>query len=433
MTSQKKTPAKKTTTRKSLSSASSTRKTTSTRSTKPKATVKPEAAPDPVKLPDPPESPHLPPSADGGQDDLSRAVSIVGQYVIGAAIAAGVLLLLGQILFGDGFLGWVIRLVALGVFFFGATLWRQRIKIVYLEGEEDIWYGLYSWNKRLIGFVPAGVLRIRPLQTFYKWRQITPIFIRQDVTARNKLHDRFNVHVRVRYNLHPEVPLWADARWLMAQYPEGIVNTTKSIVSDVVTAALKQIGSFSLVIEETTETELKEAINAKLGFLSAKGVEIDPYATFVDIMVPDEIMQQQVKTRAEFTTLQVIREIAHDMGMTTDELLLQRALEQMPVSRGQKSHREIVAVLQMLRNERMQELRNAGIHVDTPPPMQIPAHTPSPDDENVLMVDDVIIVEPPQEDEPVIPRGYVEGIYEPIDNNDPDGEDNQPRGIYSPF
>lgn len=293
----------------------------------------------------------------------------------------------------DGVAAWITRMIASALVVVGLVAWRLPLKPVYLTGEEDMWYVVLGWDERTVGFIKSGMGRVTPIQQVEKWRRVGPIFIKHNVTAQNRLLDTFDVHVRLRFEVYPEMSHGPDARWLRDQYPKNLDAMARGIVGDAVVTEMRRIESFSQVIEHEAEETIREAINAKFSFLAEKGIFIDETSTFVDIMVSPEVLAQRVKARAELSTLQIIRNVAHDMGISTDELLIQRALERLPDARARQSVSEIAAVLQMLRSQQA-----------TP----LPAPTDIEDD------------------------GYIEGDYYD-DPNDPDADDSDSRSVYSPF
>jgi hypothetical protein len=318
-------------------------------------------------------------------------------------------------------------LIALAVLGFGLVGWRFPLKPTYLEGEESEWYVLQGWDKRTVGFVEEGINFIKPIQQVQRWKRVQPLFIKHDVSAQNKTMDTFDVHLRVHFVVDPRGVLGANALWLKEQYPEGIVGMAKGMLTDAATDELRKISSFSQVVEKEAEEKLKNRINRKFAFLADKGIRIDELATFVDIMVSKDVLMQRVQARAEWSTMQIIRDVAHDLGISTDELLIQRALERLPDSRSRQSVGEIAAVLQLLRS-------------DTPATPQIQERVAIPEgydapeviyDEGV--VDDGEIVDD-EFDTQGRPRSFVEGQYAADDPNDPDPDDDEAsRSYYSPF
>lgn len=316
------------------------------------------------------------------------------------------------------------RLAALALLGVGLVAWRLRIKLVHLAGEEDEWYVLSSWNGRTIGFLRAGFNRITPIQKTEAWTRVLPLFIKEDVNAQNKLLDSFDVHARVKFEVYPDMVAGAEARWLRDHYPKGIEDMVRGMLRDVVAAELRKVDSYSQVMnrEGAAEASLREAINRKFAFLAEKGVYLDEAVTFVDIMVSAALLMQRSKTRAELSTLQIIRDVAHDMGISTDELLIQRALEQLPNSRSRQNIGEIAAVLQMIRQE-------ASYKAALPPHsvVDVDLEGDAEDIEDDWDEDD--------EDYAQTPSSYVEGQFEPIepDPHDPDDEGDGSKSIFSPF
>lgn len=369
------------------------------------------------------EQQHTPPTEYGS---LQRFLRIVGAMFGGSLVVALVIYLVGESSF-DGVAVWLTRLFALLVVGFGLVGWRFSIKPTYLEGEEGEWYVLQGWDKRTIGFVSAGICFIRPIQRVERWKRVHPLMIKHDVEAQNKTMDSFDVHLRTHFVVEPRGILGANALWLKEQYPTGVEAMIKGMLKDTVTDELRKVVSFTQVVEKAAEETLKETINRKFAFLAAKGIQIDELATFVDIMVSKDVLMRRVEARADWSTMQIIRDVAHDLGISTDELLIQRALERLPDARSRQSVGEIAAVLQLLRSQ---------------------PSTPSQIEEGASVVEDYaeqeVIYEDEMDDEVEIfedefdtqgrPRTFVEGQYMADDPNDPDPDDDEAsRSYYSPF
>ncbi len=329
---------------------------------------------------------------------LKQTLHTMGMILGGCALAAVAIFLIGERAF-DGPVAWFTRLVALSLLILGVVGWRLRLKTIYLAGEEDEWFVLHGWDGRTIGFVKSGMRHITPIQSTAPWRRVQPLFIKHTVTAQNQMLDSFEVHMRVRLEVFPDGVRSVEARWLFDNYPQAIETTARSLLADTATTELRKIDSFSGTIEYETENIIREAINSKFAFMQNYGIYVDEAATFADIMVSAEVLQQRIQARAELSTLQIIRDVAHDLGISTDELLIQRALENLPNMRSRQNIGEIAAVLQALRTQTLQ----------SPP-----------------LLEEVIV--PATESSPTT---YVEGEY--YDPNDPDAEDDDSRPIYSPF
>jgi hypothetical protein len=355
---------------------------------------------------------------------LERFLRLFGIMVGGSGFVAFVIYFVGENSF-DGVAVWLTRLIAVAVLGFGLVGWKFPLKPTYLEGEENEWYVLQGWDKRTVGFVEAGISFIKPIQRVERWKRVQPLFIKHDVSAQNKTMDTFDVHLRVHFVVDPSGVLGANALWLKEQYPEGIVGMTKGMLTDAATDELRKISSFSQVVEKEAEEKLKHTINRKFAFLGDKGIRIDELATFVDIMVSKDVLMQRVQARAEWSTMQIIRDVAHDLGISTDELLIQRALERLPDSRSRQSVGEIAAVLQLLRSE-----STVSPQIQSP----IPEGYDQPEviydelvDENGEIIDQEF-------DTRGQPRTFVEGQYVADDPNDPDPDDDEAsRSYYSPF
>lgn len=343
---------------------------------------------------------------------MSHLLRTVGSITGGVLVAAFAVYLLSGLFF-DGFLLSLVRFLSIVLAGFGLVAWNFRLKPVYLTGEADEWYVLLGWDGRTIGFVKAGPTMIKPIQQTRRWLRVNPMFVKHDAQAQNRLLDTFDIHMRVSFNIFPNEARHANARWLMDVYPDGLMGMIRGTLNDIAKAELRGLDSFSRVVESQTENSIKAAINDKFGWLVEKGVHLNAAVTFVDVMVAADLLVKRTKARAELSTLQLIRDVAHDMGMTTDELLLQRALERLPDTRTARVNvSEIAGVLQALRAQKPRQL-------EPPPPSEPPIYAEIEETERTAYT-------------PPPPASYVEGYYQVIDPNDPD-EDDGTKGIYSPF
>lgn len=341
---------------------------------------------------------------------ISHVLRTVGSLTGGILLSAFILYILSGVLF-DGLLLSIVRLLAFALAGFGLVAWNLPLKPVYLTGEADEWHTLLGWDGRTIGYVKAGPAMIKPIQRTRRWLRVNPMFVKHDTQAQNRLLDTFDIHIRVSFDIYPSQARHANARWLMDVYPDGLMGMIRGTLNDIAKAELRGLDSFSRVVESQTEDSIKAAVNDKFGWLADKGVYLNAGATFVDVMVAADLLVKRTKARAELSTLQLIRDVAHDMGMTTDELLLQRALERLPDTRTARVNvSEIAGVLQALRAQKPRQLE--APHVS----------------EAVLQPD----IEEPTGPTYTPPSSYVEGYYQVIDPNDPDDTDG-PKGIYSPF
>jgi len=308
---------------------------------------------------------------------------------------------------------------------FAITGLQRPIKPVYLRGEDDDWYYLIGWDRKMVGFIHAGgvgVKRIPLLQEAIKWRRITPLIVADHYTAHTRIHDTFDVYVKIIFELHPDwVEASKNARWLIESYPDSILNAAKNIIKDLIQGEMRQVEHFSVATESSTERALRDKIHSTFQMWEPNGVYVNENVTHVDIMVAQDVRRKRVDARAELSRIQIIRDVARDMGITTDELLIQRALERLPDSRTRQSVSEIAAVLQMLRRQMpVQQLPDSPDYDDSPERPDI--HVDEPDREAGYEHQDTSDT-----------TSYVEGYYEPLDDYDPDRDDNGPKGIYSPF
>lgn len=388
-----------------------------------------------------PAAHHSPPASPPGnppknQTDVSRTVTIIAQYLGGGVVLFVIVYFLAGLLF-DGILASFFRLLGLAAAIGIASAWGWKSKMIHLRGEEDQWYVVRGWNRRVQGFLRSGFNRITPLQIVdNNMVQIAPIFIRHDIKGvHNQSMDRFDVHMRVNLLVDPSKASGADARWLIGNYPDKIAGMVKGMMEDIAKIEVRRIDRFTKVMETDTEQILREQLAAKLIFLEGRGVTIMPNSILVDIHIPDELIAQRLKTRAEFTTLQAIRDVANDMGISTDELLIQQVLQRLPHLSGKNAHREIARILHQL------GMQGQPTYRQTPPPpppsAAIPEAVPPIPDQVAWQVEEPTAETPLEENPPpnqqARPRGYVEGHYSPIDDSDPDSDGSQQKGIFSPF
>jgi hypothetical protein len=364
------------------------------------------------------------------RDDFGRAVRLLGRFYALLLGVAVVVYGLGYILFRGSPVMYLVYLVLAGIVAFGVTSLQRPLKPVYLLGEDDDWYYLLGWDQKIVGFVHAGgfgVKRIPMLQEAVKWKRVTPLLIVDQFAAHTRVHDTFDVHVKTIFEIHPDwVQTTKNARWLIENYPDEMINTAKAIIKDLVQAEMRQVELFSDATEAATEQRLRDTIHRAFDMWQPYGVYINEDVSHVDIMVAQDVRRKRVDARAELSRIQIIRDVARDMGITTDELLIQRALERLPDSRSRQSVGEIAAVLQMLRQQMpVEKLPDHHPPDDTPSEPEIRVEDSSGAEQRPLVHSTDVNEEKP--------ASYVEGYYEPVDDYDPDRDGDGPTGIHSPF
>ncbi len=360
---------------------------------------------------------------------FNYAFGVAFRLFVGFGFAAFFIFLLGEGLLGASGLNWISRVVAGLVGLFGLIAWAQPLKVVHLKGEDDEWHILKGWDGRIIALIPGGgVRRITPLQETIYWRRVNPIMVKMDTLAHNRHYDKFEIHVRVLFEFDFEYVYGSkNFRWVQENYPDNIKATAEGILANIVSEHMKQVQSFNLAVEEETEANIKAAIHQKFSMWEDYGVFINENVTFVDVMIPQEVWEQRTSIRAELSVLQIIREVAHDMGINTNELLIQRTLERLPHAKTRQNVGEIAAVLQMLHSQSIQQLESGTYEDDLPTEPQIRVEEPVRPAPEAEVIDE----EPPINPDDTTPTAYVEGVYEPIDDIDPDADGG--GTIYSPF
>lgn len=348
-------------------------------------------------------------------EKLSEALNIAFKYALGFGFVAALVILAGENLLASTPLVWLTRLLGVGILYYGLTAWTRPLKPAILPGEDDEWYYLLGWDGRRIGFISAGTHRINPLQSTEYWRRITPVIAKIETTVHNKQLDTFDVYVKVLFDIRPwAVETTKGIRFLSENYPDGLVTMATGILEDIILQTMRRVDGFSVAIEHQTEAEMAAAIMSRFEAWEANGVFVNADSLLVDIMVTQDLLQKRIEARAELSVLQIIRDVAHDMGISTDELLIQRTLERLPEARTRQNLSEIADVLKLLRD--------------------MPEKSPAKSTDGFEMD---IRVEPNQAEHAQLPvetpSTYIEGSYEYVDEYDPDADDDQPRDIYSPF
>lgn len=359
---------------------------------------------------------------------FNYAFGIALRLFVGFGFAGFFVFMLGEGLLSASGLNWLSQVVAGGLVAFGLIAWRQPLKVVHLKGEDDEWHLLKGWDGRIIGLIPGGGMRrIMPIQEVVHWRRVNPIMVKMDTVAHTRHYDKFEVHVRALFDFDFDYVVGSkNIRWIQENYPQNLKASAEGILNNLISEHMKQIQTFNLAVEAETEAQIKAAIQSKFEMWERFGVFLNEHVTFVDVMIPQEVWEQRTSIRAELSVLQIIREVAHDMGINTNELLIQRTLERLPHAKTRQNVGEIAAVLQMLHTQSIQQLE-AGFIEDLPPEPEIRVEPPVADAPPI----DVINDEPPINPDDTTPTAYVEGVYEPIDDIDPDADGG--GTIYSPF
>ncbi len=365
----------------------------------------------------PPESqPPMPPSP------FIRLLQVWGTFCAAGIIGGLVVYLIGTSLSDSGIIEGFFALTAIGFALLGSAAAFMPIRIVYLTGEADQWYLRLGWDDRLLGFLPTGMARIKPVQQTQKWKRVFPLTIKHDMQVYTGSRDLFDVHFKVLLMINPHDVKSMEAQLLYDQYPDGLITAVTSAIEDIITRKMRGIHSFTQVAEERSiEGALINLINSGLGIFISWGVAITAEQTFVDIMIPKEALAQRLRTRTDLIELQVIRNAAHEMGIPLTELLVQQVLSKLtsPQRATRISQQEVMAALELLNRQQQPQ---------TPPAFVAPQVPPiQPPPENEFVANGTGPIAP----EPANPTSYIEGAYRYSDDNDPDGD--TPKRYVSPF
>ena len=360
---------------------------------------------------------------------FNYAFGIAFRLFVSFGLGAFFVFLLGEGLLASDGLNWLTRVGSGLLALFGLIAWAQPLKVVHLKGEDDEWHFLKGWDGRIAALIAGGgIRRITPLQETEYWRRVNPIMVKMETIAHTRHYDKFEVYVRALFEFDfTYVTGSKNFRWIQENYPDNVKAIAEGILDNIVSEHMKQIQTFNLAVEEETEANIKAAIHRKFAMWEGYGVFLNEHVTFVDVMIPQEVWEQRTSIRAELSVLQIIREVAHDMGINTNELLIQRTLERLPHAKTRQNVGEIAAVLQMLHVQSRQQLEAGTYEDDLPTETQIRVEEPAPAPPQVEIIDD----EPPINPDDTSPTAYVEGVYEPIDDIDPDAGGS--GTIYSPF
>ncbi|NDJ87077.1 MAG: hypothetical protein GYB66_14455 [Chloroflexi bacterium] len=361
------------------------------------------------------------PPAESGP--LTSALRTIGILLGGFSFVALLVFLWGENTLNGGTV-WFSRLAALALVILGIIVWRLRWKPVYLSGEKDAWHVILGWDGRTLGFARSGVSRLRPIQRTAPWARVHPLTVHHDIQTRNRLQERFDVHVRVALTIYPEDATGADARWLRDVYPDKLSEMVRGIINETVTRALRSANSLTQMAEYSLEERLSDQIHDALDFLSARGVSVNTEATFVDVMIAADMLVRRLRAGATPDVIQAIRNVAHQMGIATDETLIQQVLAALPKRRTQTTLQDIAAILQSVHNA--DSIRETPAPTTTEAP---PAHEPNAD-----TLEQPAAAGLPPEPVDQQPTHYIEGTYQKDqpDPNNPDS-DNESQQFYSPF
>ncbi|MBI5931759.1 MAG: hypothetical protein HY862_20785 [Chloroflexi bacterium] len=371
-----------------------------------------------------PPEPQMPPNP------FIRLLQVWGTFCAAGIVGGLLVYVIGSSLSDSGMVEGFFAFIAIGLVLLGSSAAFLPIKILYLTGEADQWYLLLGWDDRLISFLPTGMARIKPAQQTRKWMRIHPLVIKHDMQIYTGSRDLFDVHFKVVLTVNPYHVKYMDAQALYDQYKDGLIATVRGTIEDLVIRKMRSIHSFTQVAEERSiEGALINAINSSLDMFATRGVAVVAEQTFVDIMVPKELLAQRIRTRADLTELQVIRNAAHELGIPLTELLVQQVLSKLtsPQRATRISQQEVMAALELLNRQQPPLASPMGF---TPPEEPLPIQPPppiAPPIENEFVTGDTAPISP----EPSKPTTYIEGTYRYSDDNDPDGD--TPKRYVSPF
>lgn len=382
-------------------------------------------APASGSAPAPPSSSSAPPAP---PNPFVRLAQVWGVLFIAGVVAGLLIYLIGTILSDSDVVKGFFGFIGLSVVVFAGSAAFLPIKPIYLTGEGDQWYLVLGWDNRLQGFLPTGrMTRIKPAQQIRKWVRVGPVMIKHDMQVYTGSRDLFDVHFRVMLRVNPSDVRFADAQGLYDLYRDNLIGMVRATIEDMIVRKMRTIHSFTQVAEERgIEGALIAAINNNFAYLEGKGIQIIADQTFIDIMVPKEVLAQRIRTRADLTELQVIRNAAHELGIPITELLVQQVLSKLtsPQRTARISQQEVMTALEILGR---QSTPPNGIVPPEMPSVQPPAPPPP-------LPSEYITEEPPLPPEPPKPTTYIEGNYRYSDEqhpNDPDG--NAPTKYVSPF
>lgn len=368
----------------------------------------------------PPESqPQMPPSP------FMRLLQVWGTFCAIGVIGGLLVYVIGKSLTDSGIIEGFFALLAIGFAILGSAAAFSPIKLVYLSGEADQWHLLLGWDDRLIGFLPSGMVRIKPVQQTRKWKRIHPLVIKHDMQVYTGSRDLFDVHFKIVLTVNPYGVQYMDAQMLYDQYQDGLMAFVISTIEDMIVRKMRGIHSFVQVTEERSiEGAIIHSINTGLEMLAARGVTVVAEQTFVDIMIPKEALAQRLRTRSDLIELQVIRNAAHEMGIPLTELLVQQVLSKLtsPQRATRISQQEVMAALELISRQQHSQTQPTFVAPEPPP-------IPPPPPANEFVADDT----GPIASEPAKPTTYIEGAYRYSDDNDPDADGNRPTRYISPF
>lgn len=355
-------------------------------------------------------------------DKFFESAKIYLKYLAWAALGAAAVFITGETFAQGQTLVWLFRLGAVGVLLFGLTNWNRPIVPRFLEGPPYKFYLVFRYDTTPVRLIQAGNRMICPSEYVNDAQAIEvtlpTIEIEFKRTAYNRTFDTFDVYLKLKFDLRPNLASGFGALWFAANYTDGMCSEINTVLSDLIIQTMRDIEGFSIAIERETEEAIKEMVMAEFEPWHERGLVINAGASFVNVLVAEQVLSSRVEARAELSILQIIRDVAQEMDIPVNELLIQRTLEKMPQARTKQ---DIGAIAEVLR----------AVYQDTAPPE--PPPVPRGKEEDFEMDIRVDPKQPRPQLEDTQPRTFIEGEYHFVDENDPDAEDTGPTRHISPF
>lgn len=356
-----------------------------------------------------------------------ESAKIYIKYLAMAALGAAAVYVVGETFAQDQPIQWLFRLGAVGIFVFGLTSWNRPLVPKTLEGPLHRYYPVFRFDNTPLRLIQAGNRMMCPSEYVDETQgiEVTQLTIEIEYkrTAYNRTFDTFDVNLKLKFDIRPDLVAGFDVLWFIANYTDGMKSEIGTVLSDLVIQTMRDIEGFSIAIERETEQAIKEMVMSEFEGWRDRGLVINANASFVNVLVAEQVLSSRVEARAELSILQIIQDVARDMDIPATELIIQRTLEKLPQARTKQDIGAIADVLRAVHLDTMQSTR----------PESSPTTEPVEDDyEMDIRVDPNRRQSRPQLEDSK-PRSFVEGEYEFTDDNDPDAEDTGTTRHISPF
>jgi hypothetical protein len=360
-------------------------------------------------------------------DKFFESAKIYIKYLAGAALVAIAIFVIGESFARGMSIVWLFRIGAGATLLFGLTNWNRPIVPRLLEGPPHKYYPVYRYDNTPARLIQAGNRMICPSEYVNDAQGVEvtqpAIEIEFRRTTYNRTFDTFDVYLKLKFDLHPQQAIGFGALWFVTNYTEGMRSEIETVLSDLVIQTMRDIEGFSVAIERATEEAIKEMVMAEFEPWADRGLVINPSASFVNVLVAEKVLNSRVEARAELSILQIIRDVAQEMDIPVNELMIQRTLEKLPQARTKQDIGAIAEVLRAVHQDAVASTR----------PESVPTSEQVEDDyEMDIRVDPNRRQSHPQLEDSH-PRSFVEGEYEFTDDNDPDAEDTGTTRHISPF